>query len=310
MKIIRPVTVDETRLVTSNVAESEYPIYSSGASYAKGDRCYVPANHTVYEAAVAVSGVDPVDDVATAKTPKWLRVGATNRWAMFDGKIGTGTTAAEPWAVGDGVGIQVEVQPGAVINGVAFFGLVADAVTVEVIDDYEGTVYSRRRSLISSAGIDSWYSWFFEPIERDTDLVLDDLPSYGSATLRISIDREGAPATCGLVVIGAQRKIGHLKWGAQPGITDYSRKGRDVFGRPEIVPRGFSKILSADVDIDTQRVDAVLKMLAGYRSTALVWIGAIQYSSTILYGYFRDFTPVLDNRIFSEISIDIEGLNE
>ena len=57
---------------------------------------------------------------------------ATNPRAMFDGRVGTLTTGNQPWIVGTGNGLQIEVAPGRVINNIVLFGLVGVSVTAEV----------------------------------------------------------------------------------------------------------------------------------------------------------------------------------
>jgi hypothetical protein len=308
MKILRPLEVTDARLSAINLVEDELPVYDPSAPYTAGERVQVGAGvHRRYEALIDVTGKYPPDHIG-GDTPAWLELGATNPWAMFDNQVATATEGAAAWTAGGGRGIQFEIQPGQIANAVALLNVYAASVRVEVLDPSEGVVYDATRSLTSALGITDWYSWFFEPIERMSDVVFLDLPSYGTAQVRVSLHEPTGNARCGLAVLGSQKEIGGTHWGASVGITDYSRKERDVFGRPTIVSRDYSKRASLDVGIVAGRVDYVQRLLAGYRTTPLIWVGTEQYASTLIYGYYRDFDIVISNHVFSECSIEIEGL--
>jgi len=306
MKIIRPLEVTPARLTATNVPDSTEPEYVSGQSYAEGDAVQVAAVRKRYEALTATSDYPP--DGVDAYPPTWLELGATNPWAMFDGRIGTLSESSDAWPVGSGQGIQVEIDPGRVVNALALFGVSGNSVLVEMTDPTEGLVYSRTHSLTSKVGIDNWYAYLFDPIDRISDAVFLDLPSYRATTLRISISGTSGTAQCGLVVIGKTREIGKTQYGSSVGILDFSRKERDTFGRTDIVKRDYSKRVSFDLLLDANRTDVAQKLLAEYRTTPIVWIGAEHYESTIVYGYYRDFDIVLANFPFSECSIEVEGL--
>lgn len=50
------------------------------------DKGILTSTHRKYEALAASSGVSPSTDPA-----KWLDLGPTNRWAMFDARVGAAT---------------------------------------------------------------------------------------------------------------------------------------------------------------------------------------------------------------------------
>lgn len=304
MKIIRPVEVTDAGLVATNVPENDYPEWTSG-SYSQGDKVMITSGgyHRTYEALTAVTDVFPPDN-----PDKWLDLGATNRWKMFDGRVGTSTESSAAWPVGTGNGIQVDVVPGSVINSLALFGLYGDTVTIEVIDPTDGVVYQRTITLVDNQGVTDWYAYFFTPIERQEAVLLLDLPSYGTATLRVSIDKADEPARCGLLVAGMQYDLGDTHYGSGVGILDFSRKERDEFGNPEILEREFSRRGNFDLSVLSNRTDYIYRLLAKYRTKPLVWVGAEHRPSTHVYGYFRDFDIVLSGPRLTEITIDVEGL--
>lgn len=145
LRLIQPVTIDDSVLTASNVPEIDAPAWTAGTTY--GDAARVIAGHRVFESLIAGNvGNDPL-----TSTGKWVEVGPTNRWAAFDQALGTMMTApgpivvtlasgtADALAVLDVTGVAVRVQgngydetqavtPGAL----TFTGLPGGAVTVTI----------------------------------------------------------------------------------------------------------------------------------------------------------------------------------
>lgn len=295
MRIIKPVEITPAILTSSNVPETDYAAWSAATAYSVGDE--VTYNHRNYEALVAHAGANPETD--TSDPPKWLDLGATNRWRMFDDRVGSLTEQAGS--------IAVELQPGAVINSVALFNLLGRSATVTLTDPSEGVVYQRTVSLVD-AGVSNWYDYFFAPIGRQTDFVLLDLPAYGTATLSVTVDNADGTAQVGHLVMGRQAEIGVALYGSGVGITDYSRKQTDDFGNAVIVERAFSKRAEFDVSLETSQVARVQRLLAGIRAQPVVWIGEASYEATVLFGYYRDFSISISGPSVSDATITVEGL--
>jgi hypothetical protein len=295
MRIIKPVDVTPAILTSSNVPETDYAAWSAATAYAVGDKAMY--NHRNYEALAAHTGANPETD--TSDPPKWLDLGATNRWRMFDDKVGSLTEQAGS--------IAVELQPGAVINSVALFNLLGRLATVTLTDPVDGIVYQRSVSLVD-AGVSDWYEWFFLPIGRQTDFVLLDLPAYGTATLSVTIDNASDTAAVGHLVMGRRAELGVAVYGSGVGITDYSRKETDIFGNSIVVERSFSKRAEFDVVVDTPQIGRVQRLLASLRAQPVVWIGAEGYESTFLFGYYRDFQISISGPTVSDATITVEGL--
>ena len=290
MRLIKPVEITPAKLVSSNVAETDYPEWVAG-TYALGDRRI--KDHHIYESLAAANTFDPSD------TTKWLDIGSTNRWRMFDNKVESLTT--NPGA------IVVTIKPGSVVNSLALFNLQGKSVTVSVVDPIEGEVYRKEVSLVD-AGVTNWYDWFFEPIGIRTDLVILDMPAYGSANVVVTIDAGAEVAAVGHLVIGAVKQIGTALYGSAVGITDYSRKTTDVFGNTVVVQRSFSNRAEFDVSLDTSEVTRIRRLLAELRATPVVWIGEESYEATILFGFYKDFQIVFSGPTVSDCSITVEGV--
>lgn len=299
MRLIKPVEITPAKLISSNVPETDYPAWSVSATYAIGDR--VLLDHHIYEAlAIVAAGVKPGAEVVDKDHPaKWQDRGMDNRWRMFDDKVESLTT--NPGT------IEVRIRPGAVINSMALFNLQGKSVTITMIDPVEGEVYRKTLSLVD-AGVTNWYDWFFEPIGKRTDVVVLDMPPYGSADIVLIIDAGAEVAAIGHTVIGAAKRIGTALYGTSVGINDYSRKSTDEFGNTIVIQRSFSNRAEFDVILDTSEVTRVRRLLAELRATPVVWIGEESYEATILFGFYKDFQIVFSGPTVSDCSITVEGV--
>ncbi|MBF8651972.1 hypothetical protein IRZ81_14330 [Pseudomonas putida] len=280
----------------TNVPEADYPLWMSTTAYAVGD--IVMLEHRSYEALVANSNKNPTG--GATDPPTWLDLGPTNRWRMFDDKIGTVTTNPES--------ISLTIAPGRAVDSLAFFGLDAASIYVRVVDPYQGIVYESSVSPVSTDGINDWYEYFFAPVEVNEDFVLLDVPvgSYGS--IEIKVAKPAGIAKVGALILGKAAVLGDTLYGTSVGITDYSRKERDDFGNTVIVERDYSKRADFDVMVPTSMVSQVQRLLSKHRAKPLVWIGEASYQSTILYGYYKEFNLVISGPTASDCSISVEGL--
>lgn len=290
MRLIKPVEITPAKLIGSNVLETEWPAWVAG-SYGLGDKRI--KDHHIYESLAAANTANPSD------ATKWLDLGFTNRWRMFDNKVESLTTQLGK--------IEITVKPGEVVNSLALFNLQGKSVTVSMVDAIEGEVYRKVVSLVD-AGVTNWYDWFFESIGRRTDLVVLDMPAYGSANIVVTIDAGPEVAAAGHFAIGSVKTIGTALYGTSVGINDYSRKSTDDFGNTVVTQRSFSNRAEFDIALDTSQVTKVRRLLAELRATPVVWIGEETYEATILFGFYKDFQIVFSGPTVSDCSITVEGV--
>lgn len=295
MDIIRPVTITDAQFVSSTVLENDYAVWSSATTYALGVRVIVTSagDHHIYESLQASN----LNHNPKTSPTWWNDLGADNRWAMFDSVVGTKTSKADS--------ISVSVNPGSV-NALALLELNAVSIDVSMVAA-SVTIYSNTIRL-EGAYVHDWYSYFFEPLKFKTTLVLTDLPFDSSATLSVTINNMGNTASCGLFVTGLTSSIGDLEWKPTISITDYSTKDVDTFGNTTIVKRAYSKRMSCQLLINNFQVDGVQAILSEYRSTPVVWYGSEAFDATTIYGYFKEFSIVIESIAGSTCSLDIEGL--
>lgn len=301
MKLIRPVTVADVNLLSSSVAETDYAAYNAGTTYGLGDRAiYVVADtHWIVESLQA-GNIGHTPTGADTDT-WWLKLGATNRWKMFDGAVQSRTTAAEE--------IVVELSSATNrIDSIALFNVDCASARVRVIDATDGVVYDQTKNMVSPSGITDWYAFSFEPIVRIRDYVFTDLPPYLNATIEVTLTDTGGTAKCGACVPGLSRNLGLTQYGVEVGILDNSVKEKDAFGNFTIVERAYSRWASFQVLIAKAMVDELQILLAAYRATAVVVVGSEEYAATMIYGYYTRMRTVIPYPNESILSIEFEGL--
>jgi hypothetical protein len=229
-------------------------------------------------------------------------VGPTNRWNLFDQSITTQATNA--------TSIDVTLRPPARANAVAILNVSAATAQVIMTDTATGTeVYNKTVNLASDSGITDWYAYLFEPIDRKSDVLFSDLPPYANPTIRVVLtELSGIVVKAGAIIIGMKKDIGPTYFGAKVGIQDYSIKTQDVYGNYTVLQRAFRKTASFSIAVKGSYVDQLQKLLADLRSTPIVYAGADDYTSTIIYGFYKDFGITIAYPTESLCTLDIEGL--
>lgn len=298
MRIIRPVTVTDSNLTSSSVAET-VAVYVGATTYALDDLVRVEATHHIYKSLQnANTGHDPTAEPATPVW--WLDMGATNRWEMFDTLVNSQTTNVNS--------IAVVVTPAERVDSVVLLNVSAATVAITMTDAADGEVFNQTYSMTSDSGIMDWYAYFFEPIIRKSDLSVTGMPPYVNAAVAITLTDTGATAACGECLIGLSRDIGDAVYGAKVGIRDYSVKSQDDFGNYTITERAFSKRGSFEVWLPSGLTSELQSLLASYRATPTAYIGADGIDATIIYGFYRDFEIDIAYTEYSVCTIEIEGL--
>ncbi|MBO9602538.1 MAG: hypothetical protein J7496_08530 [Novosphingobium sp.] len=297
MKIIDPETIDDTALDATNVAET-LAAYNPATGYTQGQQVRVDSTHHAYESVLA--GTNTGNDPTTDDGTKWLDLGSTNPWAMFDEYLESQTSNADT--------IAVTLVPAGIADAMAFFNLDAATISITVTDATDGVVYDEDFDLISDVNCGDYYDYCFQPIIRKTALFVDGLPPYVGPDIDVVIDNTGSTAKCGALLMGSLRTLGATVYGADFGIIDSSRKTTDDFGRTTIVPRSYRKTGNFRVIVDKDYVGEVDRILSERRAVFSVFSGTDEYESALIYGFPRDWRVTLDYPEQSTLNIEIEGV--
>ncbi len=301
MQIIKPVTVTNTILTSSNVLEDDHAEWVTGTHYETGERVIVTGTtHKVYESLVNNNlGNNPVTDDGT----NWLTLGATNRWKAFDQKI------SDP-VINTTTITYTLTDANTNITSVALFGLSGLTANVTVTDAVDGVVYNNTISLTDNRNIDDWYTYFFEEqVQKEQALFLNIPPYLGSSVVVTVTAATGTDAQLGQLVLGFLTGIGATAYGTAISIEDFSRKETDAFGNFIVVERAFAQLVDYDVQFETANARRIQRTLAELRATPVVYIGSEDTSyGTTVYGFYRRFDLTLEGPSLSYGAIEVEGL--
>ena len=297
MRVIKSVVTTDAILTSSNIPEDEYPAWVSGTSYtALGKVIY---QHKIYQRIVTGSGTTTPD----LDQANWLDDGYTNRYRMFDNIISSVSSRTG--------GIEFTLTPNQVINGIALLNVNASTVRVVMNDPVEGVVYDRTKELRSSSNVIDYYSYFFAPLinlgDLDTAIFLD-LPNKPTATITVYVSSGVGLVEVGEVVYGVQSVVGRTNYGTAIGITSYSRKDTDDFGKVTVVKRKNSKYADYDIDIDNTNLAFVQRLFQDIDSVPCVFIGNPEMEELIVYGFYSDFKATISFPTVSKCTLRVEGL--
>lgn len=295
LKIIHPLTVAESMVAATNVPETDHAAWAVGTTYAAGAR--VIYAHAIWESLQASN---------TGKTPSdqplwWVRVGPTNRWAVFDQSPSSFTSKT--------ASISYTIVPGSIVNAVAVLGVGANTVRVRMQDPVDGIVFDETQGVSGAIEGADWWNYFFGSISPVTDAVFLGLPTYGSASIIIDIDAGAGIASAGVILVGRLRSPAlQVRYGMELGITDFSRKERDDFGSVQLVQRGYARRADLQCLAPTAAIDNIIGLLATLRSVPCLWIATETAKTSFVYGWYNDFTVQVAYPKGSYCNLELEGL--
>lgn len=296
LQVVPPIQITDAMLISSTVPEADHAEWSSGDTYALGDRVMTVATHKVFESLQATNLNHPVTDLAW-----WVEVSPTNRWKCFDTSNSTRTAQANA--------IQYVIKPGQSVSSLALLNIFdTTSLRVQMTDPVRGLVYSKTVYVGGVLSDSSWYSFFIADKLSLSSAVITDLPNYPSATLTIDITGSTDMAF-GVLMIGQAKAFGEgISYGAKVGIQDYSRKETNDFGDTILVQRAYAKRASFNVRLTARQTDIFNDWLASVRAVPCLWIGSSRYTSTMIFGIYQSFDTTIQYFDVSECSLEILGL--
>lgn len=274
-----------------------YQEYNPATAYALADRVQVTADHVVYQSAVAPNtGNTP----STTMPDKWIMVGATNRMAMFDEKVGTQTQAP----------IEAKVSfmvPGRA-DSLALLNFDAASIRYRQIAPDSTVLRDETVDTVSDDGISDWFAYFTDDIVRKTDYAVEDLTLLAGCTIEVTLSAPGSIAKIGALVPGQFKELGVSAHGAELGFADYSKFIEDAWGNIEISERAYRKRGTFDVWIPANYVDEYQRQIALRRAKFTVFWGAAKYGSTLIYGFPKLGRTAITYPDYSISTLTLEGL--
>lgn len=300
MKVIKPLNITDSVLLSSTVPETDHPAWNASTVYSTGNRVIRTNVHRIYEYILDVS--ESNSSLPELTPSRWLEISPTNRWNMFDSKVGTVTTVP--------LNLTVSLSTG-IVSGVSALGLSGKTAQVQMKDSVGGTIVYDRTITLDGSLITSFYEWFYEDFEQLTDISLTDLPShYYNPEVIFKVQATTGNVSCGTFVVGKAYTLGQSQYGASVGIISYSTKQADTFGNITVVKRQNSKRNNLQLMTDKSLFNKTFKLLSELDSIPCIYIGTevLGYEPLIVYGFWKDFSIEVAYPTMNLTNIEIEGL--
>lgn len=289
MRVVPRTVVTPAMVTYSNVSTAGDPAaYNPATSYSTGNQVTDPATALIYESRVNTN----VGNTPATSPTQWLKIGSTNRMAMFDQRVSSRTTNANT--------IVQTFALGVAADSLIFKRLVAQSVTVQITDPVDGAQDPVTINLVSDGGIDDYWEYCFSPVLLDTGALFLDLPPYVNATITVTIDNTGGTAECGLCHVGMSFGAGASEWGLEKGIDDYSIKDTNQYGDAALVEGEYSEVMNFVVHVDRNYSSAFEQLLTSQRAQLAMYIGSDLFADTAVYGW-----PDTWRRIFKHLPRDV-----
>lgn len=310
MNVIPPLTITDARLTSSTVSEPDAgsptteTVFNAGSpstAYALGAVVIDTTTHLKYES-LAAANTSQLSD-----TTKWLLLGPTNKWAMFDLLRNTATVAPSP--------LIVVIAPGTRIDSLALLGLVGESVTVSM-DSAVGSPsenYYLHTEDLTSREVFNWYDYFFEAFTYQSSMALFDLPPYSSAYIKVTLTGSGA-VECGACVLGSYVYIGDVLQQAESDVLNFSTVTRDFDGGTSaMVQRRNVPKTNQQLLLDKSRVNSVRILRDALNAIPAVWAGMTDdsdgyFEALLILGFYKRFSISLAHPDHAVISLELEEI--
>lgn len=272
-----PVSIADANIEALSVPENDYPIWSSGTTYALDDYVIVTGTdiHQIWRSvANDNTGNNPLDEVDLDNPSKWALVGATNAYKMFDQYISTMTTAAGS--------IAFTLKGLGQVNTFGFFGLKGDTLTMTIRDEDGTFISTETRELVSYATFNSEYDWFFTPFLSIDFMVFKDIPPYFNARYEITV--QGPQCAIGAVVPAYGYEFNSINRNSANTPKDYSVKTEKTPGVFEFVKGPSALESELEFTFPAQQIDLLNRLVKQQFSLPSLIIGNEGYESFTHYG--------------------------
>ena len=285
--------------------------YSAATTYGLGDTC--SANHRCYESLAASNVGNPLPVLPETQTTKWIDIGPTNKYAMFDLSANTQTVLASP--------LTVVITPGQRINTIGLCGLSTNQVQIRATSVMGGgTVYPSAYSE-SSTGIFNLntrivadgYDYAFEPFSTMPSMVVFDLPPYSDIIVTITISATSGNVKCGSCVMGTYIYLGDSQFGASNDGLNFSTVTRDLYGNATLVPRRTLPKTDQKLMVSASRVNKVKAARVLLNATPALWTGLddgmnAYFDMLTILGIYNKFTIGAVYNDMAEVTLGLEEI--
>ncbi|NBQ67524.1 MAG: hypothetical protein EBU46_01315 [Nitrosomonadaceae bacterium] len=307
----RPIKIRDAQIVSSSVA---YPatgetllvnggIYAVGAtvSYLIGDMY-----HKFQCIQAHTSGTTNLPEAFPDDETNgyWIDLGAVNKIAPFQLERNTQNDALSPYVV--------EIDPGERFTAVAIGNVIADEVTIEVLNESGGVVTTDTKTLLVR-DIYSWYDWLYQRHRQITKTIFSGLPAVNTYRFRLTFTRSSGYVRVGQIIPAVAFDIGEAQYAATVKRENFSTFVRDFAGEAKIKRRRNVPNISLQLMQDKNRLDGIKNIIDDLNSEVTFWSGIVKttdgyFESLFAIGLYKDYSYSLAYPLNVLANIEIQEL--
>jgi len=297
-----PQMIDDSTLLSSNAVDEAIDQWVAGT--------YVTGTQKIYEQQVWKVAADPSTDDrpdigAEKEIPTWTRMGWVNTYRMFRDGVDSKTTATG--------NLEVSLSQTGNNTLVVLLGAEGFEAVLELLDEVGQPIpeYTETKPLIDYL-VDNTEDWCFKDPVLYEEVVFELPIGFSTNDVRVTIVAGSPtdPTACGRLLLAEERTLGITNYGTEVSALSGSEITRDGFNNLILDKKRTVKLVDYKVTVETLLVSTVRSALAAADATEALFIGSSipGYGATIVFGIYRDFRTVYENKSISDMTLTVEGL--
>lgn len=303
MKVIVPNTLSLLSCSISETDAVDGPIWKSGTTYSLGSK--VRLNHVSYESLSDGNRNMNPEQFWNGPLAAWKKLGATMPYRMLDPYVETQTLSTTD------LSFCVPYNRADAFSLLNVAGAVARIRIYDNDDTENPLAYDESIPLVEDIFHVSLWEYNYLPIQNIINFSQTELPQVVNGRMCIEITAADDKAAIGHVIVGREHQLGYTQYGAEIGLTDYSRKNVDEFGVATLVKRSYAYRASLPVYVHPDQQDYVVGVLSSVRGIPALWMGDNSpkgHSAFTVYGWLEDFRMTCEGPSENQLSLEIQGL--
>jgi len=249
---------DFNEIISTDATDKANTDWDSTTTFAKDSWVRVAGLKRVYRCSVDTS----TNQYPPANPTVWIDYGATNSYKLFDDIIGSQTEFD--------TSMTIEIGSNR-MNMMAFLNMEnVSSIDITQTDLNTNETYTRTIDLVYY-GVLSLYDYWYKPLSYRRDLVISDLQFLVNAKLTIVFNSSGI-GKVGAVVSGLADTLGLTLFGSKVKLKDYSKYSTDDYGNTSFAKRGYARIITGQVLVDTNVIDETIAKVASRRGDLTLYV--------------------------------------
>jgi len=252
-------TVDYfNEIISTDATDNSTTDWDETTTFTKNAYVKVADLKRVYRCASDTS----TNEYPPANPTVWVDYGATNSYKLFDDIIGSQTEFD--------TSMTIELSANG-MNMISFLNM-DNVASIEITQTELSTNTNVYREInLVDYGVLSLYDYWYNPLTYRKDLVIKDLQFSFNSKLTITFN-SGGISKIGTVVSGLADNLGLTLFGTNIKLKDYSRYITDDYGNTSFKKRGYARIITGQVVIDTNLVDKTITKVASRRGDLTLYV--------------------------------------